>query len=396
MIIQKFFGSDTMSVHIKVWDKIRKKIWQPWNRWFEVIDEIVDEFYFDEILSDINSFLDKKFLDKDWKEYIWTLEISAKYHKVIQIWNFRIVVVFRPLSDQNEITIVRPVRFLKLEDYSLDDKTYNLLFRDSKWILICGSPWSGKTTFTQAVIWEYANLDKIIKTIESPRDLRVPSSVVQYSFNHTWYDDIRDILLLSRPDYTIYDEVRNISDFNLFADLRMAGIWLIWVIHATKAIDAVQRFVWNVEMWIIPQIIDTIVYIKDGKIESIFTLELVVRTPQGMRSDDLSRPLICVKDFHFDKEVYEIYSYGEQVVVIPLEKIKKTENNQNTFLLSKITEHLKKNYKFEFKLESDSHWSLTLFVPKSKKPEVIWKWWKNINKIESEIWQSISVRSIDE
>jgi ATPase len=70
----------------------------------------------------------------------------------------------------------------------------------------------------------------------------VPDEVTQYSFSYAPHSEIRDILLLSRPDYTIYDEVRNQEDFMLFKDLRLAGIGLVGVIHATNPIDSVQRF----------------------------------------------------------------------------------------------------------------------------------------------------------
>jgi ATPase len=70
----------------------------------------------------------------------------------------------------------------------------------------------------------YAKQNKIIKTIESPRDLIVPKEVTQYSFSYAPHNEIRDILLLSRPDYTVYDEIRNIEDFKLFKDLRLTGI----------------------------------------------------------------------------------------------------------------------------------------------------------------------------
>jgi len=68
---------------------------------------------------------------------------------------------------------------------------------------------------------------KVVKTIEAPRDLQVPDEVTQYSFSHGSHDEIRDILLLSRPDYTLYDEVRNVPDFHLFKDLRLTGIGLL-------------------------------------------------------------------------------------------------------------------------------------------------------------------------
>jgi len=67
----------------------------------------------------------------------------------------------------------------------------------------------------------YLKEDYIIKTVESPRDLLVPDSVVQYSFTYGTHDEVRDILLLSRPDYTVYDEVRNKPDFELYKDLRL-------------------------------------------------------------------------------------------------------------------------------------------------------------------------------
>ena len=70
----------------------------------------------------------------------------------------------------------------------------------------------------------------------------MPKNVTQYSFSHAPHNEIRDILLLSRPDYTIYDEVRNKEDFHLYKDLRLTGIGLMGVMHATHAIDSIQRF----------------------------------------------------------------------------------------------------------------------------------------------------------
>jgi ATPase len=55
----------------------------------------------------------------------------------------------------------------------------------------------------------------------------VPAAVSQYSFNYASHNDIRDILLLSRPDHALYDEVRNAEDFKLYADLRLTGIGLV-------------------------------------------------------------------------------------------------------------------------------------------------------------------------
>ena len=150
---------------------------------------------------------------------------------------------------------------LTMEDYHLDPEIFDLLKNKAKGILISGSPGSGKTTFAQALIDVYHQEHKIIKTLESPRDLLVDDDIVQYSFTYGSHDEVRDILLLSRPDYTVYDEVRNKSDFELYKDLRLTGIGLVGVIHATRAVDSIQRFLGSIEMGIIPQVIDTVLYI---------------------------------------------------------------------------------------------------------------------------------------
>lgn len=45
---------------------------------------------------------------------------------------------------------------------------------------------------------------------------------------------------------------------------------------------------------------------------------MTVKLPTGMASADLARPVIEIKDFLTDKLMYELYTFGEQVVVIPV------------------------------------------------------------------------------
>ena len=44
-------------------------------------------------------------------------------------------------------------------------------------------------------------------------------------------------------------------------------------------------------------VIDTIIFIKDGSIKNIYRLSFTVKTPSGMMSEDLARPVVEVKDF---------------------------------------------------------------------------------------------------
>lgn len=71
-------------------------------------------------------------------------------------------------------------------------------------------------------------------------------------------------------------------------------------------------------MGIIPQVLDTVIFIDKGKIAEILQLELTAKVPDGMLSEELSRPVIVVSSFLSKRKLYEIYTFGEQVVVMPI------------------------------------------------------------------------------
>jgi len=95
---------------------------------------------------------------------------------------------------------------------------------------------------------------------------------------------------------------------------------MVGVLHATTPIDAIQRFVGRVELGMIPSIIDTVIFIEAGKIGKVFELRMIVKVPSGMTESDLARPLIEIKDFFTNEAEYEMYTYGEQTVVVPVSK----------------------------------------------------------------------------
>ncbi len=99
--------------------------------------------------------------------------------------------------------------------------------------------------------------------MEKPRDCR-SAEITQYTELGGSMEKTADSLLMVRPDYTIYDEVRKTDDFEVFADMRLAGVGMVGVVHATRAIDALQRLVGRVELGLIPQMVDTVVYIEAG------------------------------------------------------------------------------------------------------------------------------------
>ena len=311
--IEEFFDSKTMSVHLKEGTPPLAKVGKPGSWTFvRLRDEPLTRQEVEEIAREI--------IEAASSEEKGFIEIDRAGSTIIQLRNYRIVITRPPLSEGWEITIVRPIVKLKLEDYDIPEKLFKRLLERAEGILIAGAPGMGKTTFAQALAEFYARMGKVVKTIESPRDMRLPPEVTQYSKNYAELGELHDILLLSRPDYTVYDELRSDEDFQLYIDLRLAGIGMIGVIHATTPIDAIQRFIQRVELGMIPNIIDTVIFIDQGKVAKVYELSITVKLPTGLKEAELSRPVVEVRDFITGELEYEIYTFGEQTMVVPVKR----------------------------------------------------------------------------
>ncbi|MGC8573481.1 MAG: ATPase, partial [Caldisphaera sp.] len=116
------------------------------------------------------------------------------------------------------------------------------------------------------------------------------------------------------------DELRDDDDFKLYVDLRLAGIGMVGVTHATSPIDAIQRIATRVELGMIPSIIDTVIFINNGSVEKVYELEITVRLPTGLKEAELARPVVEVKNFLTGELEYELYTFGEQTMVIPVRR----------------------------------------------------------------------------
>lgn len=248
------------------------------------------------------------------------VEISRSGALVLQLGLYRVAITRPPFSSGLEVTIVRPIVKLTLEDYKLSAKLMARLRDRAEGVLIAGPPGSGKTTLASSLAEFYTGQGKIVKTFESPRDLQVGPEVTQYGPLEGDFERTAEILLLVRPDYTVFDEVRKSKDFQVFADMRLAGVGMVGVVHASDPVNAVQRFMGRVELGMIPHILDTVIFVKAGEIRKVYELDLRVKVPSGMTEADLARPVVDVRDFETGELEYEIYTFGEENVIVPVSK----------------------------------------------------------------------------
>jgi ATPase len=314
---EKFFGEDTMSVHLRENSIPVTKVGRPGSwKYVKLEGNILTREDLERIANEI--------IEEAKRRRDSFIEIDRGGSTIIQLGPYRVIIVRPPLGDGWEITITRPVKRLKLEDYNLPGELIKRLNERAEGILIAGAPGMGKTTFAQALAEYYMRMGKVVKTIESPRDMILPDEITQLSKSYADMGELHDILLLSRPDYTVFDEMRTDEDFKLYADLRLAGIGMIGVVHATSPIDAIQRFIGRVELGMIPSIVDTVIFIKNGYVEKVYEVRMTVKLPTGLREAELSRPVVEVRDFLTGELEYEIYTFGEQTVVVPIRKPKHT------------------------------------------------------------------------
>ncbi|MFC7176256.1 PINc/VapC family ATPase [Halosegnis marinus] len=327
------------------------------------------------------------------------VELEEPGMRIVQYRDYRIAVARPPFSDGIEVTAVRPIAKTTLDDYDLPAGMRDRFTERQRGVLLSGAPGAGKSTFAQAVAEFLNDSGFAVKTMEKPRDLQVGPEITQYTELRGSMERTADSLLMVRPDYTIYDEVRKTSDFRTFADMRLAGVGMIGVVHATRPIDALQRLVGRVELGMIPQVADTVVYIEAGDVNTVYDVATEVKVPHGLMEEDLTRPVIVVSDYETGDPAYEIYTFNQQVVTVPLDGAPGEEGEESgvdRIARNEIEREIKSVAHGQVEVELKSGNTAVVYVSENDISTVIGKGGGRITDIENRLGIDIDVRTLDE
>ncbi|MGY8728294.1 MAG: ATPase, T2SS/T4P/T4SS family [Candidatus Poseidoniales archaeon] len=314
------------------------------------------------------------------------LEIDRNGCKVIQLGDLRIACAWPPFADAREITIVRPVAKLSLDHYELDERLIERLADHHRGVFICGRPGSGKTTLAQAIA-EYLDTEigAMVKTMEAPRDLQLADRITQYAPLEGDLEKTAEIIFLVRPDFVIFDEVRRARDFEIFADVRLAGVGLLGVTHANSALEAIQRLIGKVELGLVSQVLDTIIHVEAGEIQQVLELRMTVKPPTGMQ-EELARPVIEVVEFPSGKITHEMFAFGSEIAVVPVEGRTSTSVSPLKLLARDQLVHIIQQWvgvqcQVQFKGET----SATIYAPQNMIATLIGKGGENVRQLQEEL-----------
>lgn len=368
---------NTMSLHFKVGCFPMAKKGSPGNiKLTKISNKKLSKKEFEALVKSV--------LDEARRESYSFVEFDEFGAMILQIRDMRIAITRPPFSSEEEMTLVRPIVKLKLDDYKLSERLKERITQKAEGILIAGPPGSGKSTLAASIAEFYHKQGKIVKTMESPRDLQVIPDITQYGPLNKDFAKTAEILLLVRPDYTIFDEMRSSYEFKIFSDMRLAGVGMVGVVHAATPIDSVQRFIRKIELGMLPSIVDTILFIKDGKIEDVLSLTMKVKVPSGMTERDLARPVIEVRSFEIGELKYEVYTFGEETIVIPVSERKKgleKTKEINSSVVKLISRDIKKfDPNPAFEIISDNR--IRIYVDRKIIPKIIGKSGKKIDRLE--------------
>ncbi|MDL5502058.1 MAG: ATPase, partial [Candidatus Methanoperedens sp.] len=160
--IEDYFTDDTLSVHLKV-------NVQPCAKRGSVGKQKLVKIREEASTEKELHMITRELIERAKRDHDSHLEIEYDGVMVFQIGSMRIAVAQPPFSDGLEITAVRPIANVSLDDYKLSKELKTRIIERQRGILVAGPPGAGKSTFAASLADVLFEQGFIVKTMESPR-----------------------------------------------------------------------------------------------------------------------------------------------------------------------------------------------------------------------------------
>jgi ATPase len=171
---------------------------------------------------------------------------------------------------------------------------------------------------------------------------------------------------------------------------------MIGVVHATQAIDALQRLIGRVELGLIPQIVDTVIYIEAGEVHTVYDVKTEVKVPTGLTEEDLARPVITIGDFETGEPAYEIYTFNRQVVTVPIDDVEPVESGVDRLARQEVTREIEAIAQGRVDVDLTGGNTAVVYVSERDISSVIGKGGDRITAVEDRLGIDIDVRTHEE
>jgi ATPase len=146
----------------------------------------------------------------------------------------------------------------------------------------------------------------------------------------------------------------------------------------------------------IPQVVDTVVYIEAGEVAKVYDVTTEVKVPQGLTEEDLTRPVIVIRDFETGQPEYEIYTFNRQVVTVPIGEGEGDESGVDRIARQEIEREIRSIARGHVDVELQSQNTAVVYVEEDDISTVIGKGGGRITDVENRLGIDIDVRTHDE
>ncbi|NCO84868.1 MAG: hypothetical protein COW47_01345 [Candidatus Huberarchaeum crystalense] len=265
---EEFFNKDTLSIHLIqdsfVFAKIRK------NKKVNYIKISKNFLSYDEI----------KRIHHEIKNHPLFVSESADQNYILgKINEYRIIMTTPPLSVRLEIIVIKQRTIKTFAEYKISKQHTDFLI-NAKSVIIASEIGGGKTSFARALFFKLSKCgtEKVAKILESQPEQIMCENINQYNKSTITTEDLKQLILSSRTDELLFDEIKTQEDVKLFADLRLANITTISTLNIADKVCALHFIFSNLPFIVAISVINAFVFLnKDGSIDEILVPKINIK-----------------------------------------------------------------------------------------------------------------------